>query len=163
LFSIHDRKASRFDDVTSIGVPTNAVFSRDGRWVAYQAGETGIGEAITYVQPFPPTGEKFEIGGRGGGPAWSRDGRELFLVPAPGQFRAVSVRTTPTFGVMSSVSIPRKFGLAPSGSPRPYDVLPDGRFVAVDLVTQAGDQRSLQLQVVLNWFEELKTNVPAGR
>ncbi len=35
-FSTSSRKASRFSDVTSFGVQTDAVFSPDGRWVAYQ-------------------------------------------------------------------------------------------------------------------------------
>ena len=161
-FSIRDRNASRFADVTSTGVPTNAVFSPDGRLVAYQAGETGTAEATTYVQPFPPTGAKFEIA-RGGRPMWSRDGKELFFVPAPSQFMAVSVWTDPAFGFTAPVSIPRRFGLAPPGSPRPYDILPDGRFVAIDAANQAGDPRSAQIQVVLNWFEELERKLPVAK
>jgi serine/threonine-protein kinase len=161
-FSIPDRKASRFGDVTSTGVPTNAVFSPDGRWVAYQVGELGTGEATTYVQPFPPTGTKFEIA-RGGRPLWSHDGKELFFVPAPSQFMAVGVRRTPTFVSTPPVSVPRRFGLAPPTSPRPYDILPDGRFVAVDVANQAGDLRSEQIQVVVNWFEELKRKVPVAK
>jgi Tol biopolymer transport system component len=161
-FSIRDRKASRFGDVTSTGVPTNAVFSPDGRWVAYQVGQTGTGEATTYVQPYPPTGDKREIA-RGGRPMWSRNGQELFFVPAPSQFMAVSVRTGPTLGFSAPVSIPRRFGLAPPASPRPFDILPDGRLVAVDAANQPGDQRSAQIQVVLNWFEELKAKVPVPK
>ena len=158
-FSVRDRKASRFADVTSLGVPTNATFSPDGRWVAYQAGETGSGEARTYVQPFPPTGAKYEIA-RGGRPMWSRDGTELFFVPAPSVFRAVSVRTEPAFAVTSPVNVPRRFGLAPPANPRPYDILPDGRFVAIDAAVQSGDQQIAPIQVVVNWFEEVKRKVP---
>jgi hypothetical protein len=130
--------------------------------VAYQVGESGTGEATTYVQPFPPTGAKFEIG-RGGRPLWSGDGKELFFVPAPSQFVVVSVRTKPAFGFTPPAAIPRRFGLAPPASPRPYDIMPDGRFVAVDAVNVAGEQRAPQMQVVLNWFEELKLKVPLGK
>ena len=161
-FSLRDRKASRFGDVTSKGVPTDAVFSPDGRWVAYQVGETGAAEATTYVQPFPANGTQFEIG-RGGRPLWARDGKQLFFVPAPSQFTVVSVRTDPTFAISNAVNIPRRFGLAAPANPRPYDVLPDGRIVAVDAANQAGDQTSPQLQVVLNWFEELKRRVPVSK
>jgi Tol biopolymer transport system component len=157
-FSMRDRKASRFDEVTSVAFPTDAAFSPDGRWVAYQAGDAGTGEATTYVQPFPPTGAKFEIG-RGGRPAWSRDGREIFYIPAPSQFMVVSVTTQPAFSVTEPVPVPRRFGLSPPASPRSYDLLPDGRFVAVGLADQ--EQRaSEQLDVVLNWFQELKSRVP---
>ena len=162
-YSVRDRQASRFDDVTSAVFPTDAVFSPDGRWVAYQAGDQigGTGEATTYVQPFPPTGAKYEIG-RGGRPMWSRDGKELFFVPAPSQFMVVSVQTDPVFSFTSPVPVPRRFGLAPPMSPRPYDILPDGRFVVVDTVN-TGDQRSAQVNVVLNWFEELKARLPPAR
>jgi len=41
-----------------------------------------------------------------------------------------------------------------------YDISPDGqRF----LVIQGGEANLTQLNVVLNWFEELKRRVPAGR
>ena len=159
VFSMRDRQASRFASVTSFGVPTDATFSPDGRWVAYQVGQAGSGEATTYVQPFPPTGSQYEIA-RGGRPMWSPDGKELFFVPAPSQFRAVSVRTEPAFGFTPPVSVIRRFGLAPPASPRPYDILPDGRFVAVDATVSAGDQRLAPVQVVVNWFEELKAKLP---
>lgn len=162
IFSVRDRKASRFADVTSAAFPTDAVFSPDGRWVAYQTGDVGTGEATTYVQPFPPTGDKHEIG-RGGRPMWSPDGRELFFVPAPGLFMAVSVRTDPVFGFTPPAPVPRRFGLAPPGNPRPYDILPDGRIVWVDAANLLADQQSPQLQVVLNWFEELRAKLPAAR
>jgi serine/threonine-protein kinase len=161
-FSIRDRKPSPFGSVISRGTPTNAAFSPDGRWIAYQSGESGSGEAILFVQPFPPTGDKFEIA-RGGRAMWSPDGKELFFVPAPGQFRAVSVRTTPTFAVTGAANLPRRFGLAPPANPRPYDVLPDGRFVAVDVANEISAARAPQIQVVLNWFEDLKTKAPIPR
>ena len=65
-FSLRDRKASRFSDVASRAFPTNAVFSPDGRWVAYQAGDQPLGEATTYIEPYPANGAKHEIA-RGGG------------------------------------------------------------------------------------------------
>ena len=154
-FSVRDRKASRFSDVASPAFPTNAVFSPDGRWVAYQAGDQTLGEATTYIEPFPATGAKYEIA-RGGRPMYSRDGKELFFVPAPGRFMVVSVRTEPEFVVTSPAAVPRRFGLAPPMNPRPYDILPDGRFVAVNAVTSEGDQRPGQIHVVLNWFQELR-------
>jgi Tol biopolymer transport system component len=159
-FSMRNRKAARFADVTSTSVPTNAIFHPEGTWVAYQSGDSvAAAEAITYVQPFPPTGEKYEIA-RGGRPLWSADGKELFFVPAPSQFAAVSVRTEPAFAFTPPVAIPRRFGLAPPANPRPYDIMPDGRFVIVDATDAMGEQRTSQIEVVLNWHEELKRLVP---
>ena len=42
-FSLRDRKATPFGDVKGSSLPTNAMFSPDGRWVAYQIGERGSG------------------------------------------------------------------------------------------------------------------------
>jgi WD40 repeat protein len=161
-FSMQDRKSIRFGDVTSTTFPTDAVFSPDGRWVAYQVGAPGQGEGTTYVQPFPfPTiGTKYEIA-RGGRPLWSRDGSELFYIPAPGQLVAVTVKTQPTFSFTNPVAVPRGFGIADPSNPRPYDILPDGRIVGVRAVGQApGASESAEIQVVLNWFTELQQRVP---
>ena len=157
VFSMRDRKAVPFSDVKSLVFPTDAVFSPDGNWVAYQAGSTAAGDATTFVEPFPPNGSKYQIA-RGGRPAWSRDGRELFFVPAPAQFQVVTVTTRPAFSFTPSVRLPRTFGVADPANPRPYDILPDGRFIglAPSTQTQNGASELGQLRVVVNWFEELK-------
>jgi Tol biopolymer transport system component len=161
--SPRDRKPSRFDDVISVNVPTDAVFSPDGHWIAYQVGErSGFGDATLYVRPFPPTRTKYEIV-HGGRPAWAPDGRELFFVPAPTQFVAVSVQTHPAFAFTNPIKVPRRFGLASPGSPRPYDILPDHRFVTVGVAGQTGELESPHIQVVVNWFEELKRKQPASK
>jgi len=161
-FSVRDRKALPFADVSSTAFPTDAVFSPDGRWVAYQTGQAGSGEPTTFVQPYPPTGAKFQIA-RGGRPLWSPDGSQLFFIPGPSRFMAVSVSTRPVFAVTDPVAVPRRFELSPPASPRPYDMLPDGRVVGVAPADQAGGRVSKEFRVVLNWFEELKTKVPVKK
>jgi hypothetical protein len=160
--SARDRKAIPFDDVRSTVLPTDAVFSPDGRWVAYQTGEPGEGEGTTYVQTYPPSGTKHQIA-RGGRPLWSRDGTELFYVPSASQFMAVTVRTQPSFTVTNPVPVPRRFGIADPGSPRPFDITPRGQIVGVGTPgqSQGGSPEPARIQVVLNWFEELKARVPA--
>ena len=159
VYSLADRRATRFSDVLSLAAPTNAVFRRDGRWIAYQIGAVGVAEAITYVEPYPANRTKHEVG-RGGRALWSPDGRELFFIPAPGEFKVVTVQTEPTVEFTPPTPLVRRFGLAPPGSPRPYDVLPDGRFVGLEVVNASGESRTQQIKVVLNWFEELKARVP---
>ncbi len=161
MYSLRDRKATPFSDVNGSSLPTNAMFSPDGRWVAYQLKEPGsIGtEGVTYVQPFPPTGEKHQIA-QGGRPMWSRDGKELFFVPAPGRFMAATVRTAPSFTVTAAVAVSRGLGEATPSTPRTFDIMPDGRFVVVGTQGQNQTGGVTQIHVVLNWFEDLKARVP---
>jgi len=84
-------------------------------------------------------------------------------VPGPGQFRSVTIRTQPTFGVSNPVDVPRRFPLAGPASPRPYDTLPDGTFVTVGAAAGGGYQGPLPIEVVVNWFEELKRKKPASK
>ena len=58
-----------------------AVFSPDGKWIAYESRESGIIDV--YVRAFsaqpPVLGGKVQISaGWGGWPRWSSDGREIF-------------------------------------------------------------------------------------
>jgi serine/threonine-protein kinase len=159
-FSLKQRTATPFGDVKDSAIPADAMFSPDGRWVAYQTRPSGMGEGDTYVQPFPPTGAKYLIA-PGGRPLWSRDGKELFFVPAPGVFMAVTINTQPTFTFTNPVSLPRGFGVAIPSSPRTFDILPDGRFIGVAPPGQSpSGSSSAQIHVVIGWFDELKRRVP---
>ncbi len=65
-------------------------FSSDRRWVSYVSNETGMNEV--FVQPFPPTGGKWQVSNGGGlSPRWRADGRELFYLTPQGEMRVVSV------------------------------------------------------------------------
>lgn len=165
-YSFKDRKATPFGGVKDSTLPTDAMFSpNDGRWVAYQMGRPGVTEGSTYVQPFPPDGTRHLIAQEGGRPLWSRDGKQLFFVPAPLQFSVVDVRTSPGFTVTSPVALPRGFGSAAPYTPRTFDIMPDGRLVAVVNAGPIQDGTPAQAQVqeirvVLNWFEELRSKLP---
>lgn len=170
MLSIQDKKAAPFAGVQSTGGShTAAMFSPDGRWVAYTSNETGSGgDNNVYVQPFPATGTKYQIskaGENGHHPLWSPDGKELFYVPQVGRFVAVTVTTQPSFAVTNPVSVPRAFPTANPVTPRTFDITPGGKFVGVVTAgqAQAGAPQSAQVQVVLNWFEELKARAPAGK
>ena len=58
VLSLPDKKVAPFDAVQSEW-PTGAVFSPDGRWVAYATSNATDGQATVYVQPFPSS--SFEI------------------------------------------------------------------------------------------------------
>jgi Tol biopolymer transport system component len=163
--SVPDKKAEPFNQMKSV-FPFNAVFSPDGRWVAYASYPTSVAidnpNANTgiFVEPFPSTGAKSRIWSRGLHPLWSPDGKELFYVS--GELFVVTVTTARGFEFSSPVQVPRSFQLSGPSSPRAYDIMPDGqRFVGIVSSGQGQTGTSAQIQVVLNWFEELKRQVPA--
>jgi len=77
---------------------------------------------------------------------------------------AVSVTTRPTFTIGNPVQVPRVFVERGPELERNNDITLDGkRFVGVVPAGQnaaAGAFATPQIQVVLNWFEELKARVP---
>jgi Tol biopolymer transport system component len=160
--SLEDRNASRFSDVQSATATTSASFSHDGRWVAYTSIDDAAASAIL-VQPFPPTGAKFRIAA-GVHPLWSRDDKELsYVVRAGGGLDSVSISTKPIVTVGNPVHItPVSTGSSSTG-PRNYDrTSDDARFVLFTPggLRLGGTASSQHIQVVLNWFDELKARVP---
>jgi len=160
-YSARDRKTAAFGAVRS-AVPSDAVFSPDGKWVAYSAGDTA--STTVYVQPFPATGAMFQLIRRGGQPhhaLWSPDGKGLIVNPRPDSLDFVRVTTQPAFAFGAAVSAPKGFITGPPSARRAYDIAPDGRIVG--LIVPGEPQGSVltnQINVVLNWFEELKARAP---
>ena len=161
-FSLQDRTASPFGAVQSSAV-IGAVFSPNGRWVAYTS--TDQNPTTISVQPFPATGVKYQlVASQGDSPhmvVWSPDGKELFYDPRAGGFEAVGVTTQPTFAFGNPVAVPHPFQLGPGSARRSYDIMPSGKFVGL---LPAGQKEFLaplapQIEVVLNWTEELKARV----
>ena len=93
---------------------------------------------------------------------WARNGRELFYYSGS-KLMSVAIATHPTF-VASS---PRFLF---EGRPTPiaalvtslYDVAPDGQRFIMPKGT-GPESGSTQMQVVLDWMEELKRQVPTGK
>ena len=137
---------------------TAAVFAPNGRWLAYVSNESGRNEI--FVQPFPGPGGKWQISTGGGTePVWSRNGLELFYRNG-NQMMAVEIATEPNFspGTPKMLFEGGNFQAAVMSRAH-YDVTPDGqRFVMLQQV--APDSAPTQINVVLNWFEELKQRVP---
>lgn len=136
-------------------------FSPDGHWLAYVSDESGRYEV--YVQPYPGPGGKWQISTDGGTePAWNPNGRELFY-RSGNKMMAVDVATEPSLSA-GKPSVLFEGPYQPSPFPNAnYDVTADGqRFLMVKPV-KSKDAAPTQIIVVLDWFEELKQKVPAGK
>ncbi len=135
-----------------------ASFSPDGRLITYTSDEQGQYEV--YVQPYPQTGERWQISTEGGEePVWSRSSHELFYRNGS-KWMAVSYSTNPKFSAeLPKLLFEGDYLNVPGPS---YDVSPDGRRFLL-LKSSEEPSRQTQLNVVTNWFEELKRKAPRGK
>lgn len=170
ILALDDKKTSPFGDVRS-PQPINAVFSPDGKWVAYTV-RAPTGQI--YVQPFPATGVPYQVtkvtDTSAHHPFWSRNGSELYYVPGPGQFAYISVTTRPTFAFKDPAQLSRGPNGFIEGGPtnrRQTDATSDGRVVTIvagnPMTAQeasGADSQAARFHVVLNWLEELKARAP---
>jgi Tol biopolymer transport system component len=160
VLQISDHKAQPF-----IRTPSNESapqFSPDGRWLAYVSDETGRSEI--YVQPFPGRGGKSRISTEGGTePVWNRNGRELFY-RSDDRMMAVDIPTQSSF----AAGKPRMLFMGPylpttnQGKFPNYDVSLDGQHFLMLKPSEEAQAAPTQINVVLNWFQELKQKVPVG-
>ena len=157
IFNLRDHKSqpllhTQFNE-------TAPEFSPDGHWLAYASDESGRYEI--YVQPYPGLGSKWQISTEGGTePRWARDG-EIFYRNGD-KMMAVQTTLTPSF----SAGKPQRLfegHYVPTLATKPnYDVTPDGkRFLMIK--PNELDTSVTQINVVENWFEELKQKVPTGK
>jgi serine/threonine-protein kinase len=166
--SVADKRATPVAGVEGRD-PPEAVFSPDGRWVAYSVNKAAGGvpspDRGIFVQPFPATGATYQV------PktlldfhaAWGPSGRELFYVPTITATEPVAVSVqiagSPTFGTPTPLKGVPEPGIS-SGNHRGYDVLPDGRFITLLPADSGPAGVRPELRVIINWTDELKRLVP---
>ncbi|MBI4479946.1 MAG: PD40 domain-containing protein [Acidobacteria bacterium] len=135
--------------------------SPDGHWLAYLSDESGRFEV--YVRPFPSSSGKWQISTEGGvEPLWARDGQELYYRSGD-KVMAVEITMQPSFQagtprLLFEGSYTRRGAIRETN----FDVWPDGqRFLMLKPTEQ--ETAPTQINVVLNWFEELKRKVPTAQ
>ena len=125
---------------------SSAVFSPDGRWIAYQSTDSAVGQDV-YVQSFPGGGRRYAVSvGGGSTPRWNNTGTELFYVSPDSQLMSVAVTRSDsglTIGRPGALFASRAFQRNPD-----YDVAPDGRFI---LKVPSRDQYDISVAVIVNW------------
>jgi len=139
-----------------------AKFSPDGRWLTYYSDESGQYEV--YLRPFSGAEGKWQVSTDGGTePLWSKDGQEL-IYRKEDKLLAVQLQTDPFRAEKPRVLFDGPYIQTDVTSPwsaSTYDVFPDGqRFVMINKgADEAGRTR---INVVLNWFDELKRKISTG-
>lgn len=138
-----------------------AAFSPDGKWLAYASNESGRYEV--YVRPYPRTpgvGRLVSVGG-GDGPVWAPDGSTLYYQGTSGDLMAVSTTLAPVFSAGRPRPLFRFAGIyRMSGTAVAYDIHPDGTHFIMVSEPDVPLAPSRQINIVLNWFEELKRLAP---
>jgi Tol biopolymer transport system component/predicted Ser/Thr protein kinase len=134
----------------------HAVLSPDGRWTAFDSGESGQREV--YVQALPDGAKRQVSVGGGRMPVWNRNGSELFYAARDGMLKSVAVRLAsgrleiaepqPLFLLRLGVSGEIQF------QRHPYDVSQDGQRFLV--IRRAPDTEADGAVVVTNWTAVLR-------
>jgi eukaryotic-like serine/threonine-protein kinase len=159
VLRLSDRKAQPF-----LRTPFNESvpqFSPDAHWLAYVSDESGRWEI--YVQPYPGPGGKWQISTDGGmEPVWNPNGRELFYRSGD-EMMAVDITTQPSFNAgKPRILFEGRYEHTPATGPN-YDISPDGQRFLMLKPNEQEVAAPTQINVVLNWFEELKRRVPTEK
>jgi len=137
-------------------------FSPDGRWLAYHSTESGSYEV--YVRPFPGPGGKWQISTGGGViPTWSRNRKELFYRTLDNK---IMMLTYTASGDSFHADKPQLWApgqFTDRGINFNFDLHPDGKRFAVLKGPGTEAPAVNKVNLVLNWFEELKRSVPTGK
>jgi serine/threonine protein kinase len=128
-----------------------AVFSPDGRWVAFESDESGRYEV--YIATFPNSGGKRQVSLAGGSSAhWRADGKEMYYIAPGGRLMAADVDTR---GSELEIDAVRPlFGPVPFGNGYQYAVSGDGQHFLAIMPNEQSTPEPLTL--VQNWPAGLK-------
>ncbi|MCB0833347.1 MAG: protein kinase [Bacteroidetes bacterium] len=128
----------------------DAVFSPDGRWVAYTSDESGQEEV--YVRPFPGPGGKWQVSTDGGKlPRWPRYGKELYYFSRNTIMAATLIPEATSIKVSSIRPV---FKIRPITTGTIYDITSDGKQFVIN--TRIDPTDTSPITMVLNWSEELR-------
>jgi Tol biopolymer transport system component len=120
---------------------TEARFSPDARWIAFQSNESGANEV--YVQPFPGPGGKWKVSVAGGlAPRWRGDGREIYYLTPEGKVMAIPISLAPSFQPGPPVVL---FSKRNAG----WDAAADGQRFLINSLPE--DTGSPPLTMLINW------------
>jgi len=136
------------------GPALNPSLSPDGRFVAFET-DDGNGDFAVYVMEVATGRLQMISAGVGLNPVWSRTGDEIFFW-SDADMRSVRVVSADRLEFTTPVTL-----FTRPAHRNEFDVTGDGkRLLHVVPDREAGSTSQVQIQVVLNWFDELKSRVP---
>jgi Tol biopolymer transport system component len=142
----------------------NGIVSPDGRWLAYEANDTGAFEI--YVRPYPNVNSGLSQVTTGGGmqPLWAHSGRELFYRAPDGALMSVAVAGGPTWTAATPTKLLEGGYWAGTGAQlaiRPFDIARnDQRFLMIKAGGSDATGAGRHFEVVQHFDEELRRLVP---
>jgi serine/threonine-protein kinase len=142
----------------------NGIVSPDGRWLAYEANDSGAFEI--YIRPFPDVSRgHWQVSTNGGTqPLWARSGRELFYFAPDGALMRVEVADGPAWAAGAPTKLLEgRYVVSTGGNiPRNYDIAPDGqRFLMLKPAESEVNSAPPQIVIIQHFDEELKRLVPS--
>jgi eukaryotic-like serine/threonine-protein kinase len=173
--AIHDEHPDTGSDIAMLDVGSGRVtpflnspfneeypeFSPDAHWIAYTSDESNRRDV--YVRPFPGPGMKCLVSSGGGSePLWARNVKQLFYRQG-NQMWVVDFRTDGGFAATKPRLLFEKPGYAHTFPLRTYDLSFDGQRFLMVKVEQRKPTPATEMILALNWFEELKRLIPAGK
>jgi hypothetical protein len=135
-----------------------AQFSPDGKWVAFSSNESGHFQV--FVRAFEGPDRKWLMCQSGKYPRWNRNGKELFYRDR-NKMMSVAVSFGPDGPILSAprVLFAQRYLYGLGQTTANYDVSADGQaFLMVK-----DQSSSSRLNIVLNWFDELRRLAPVKR
>jgi serine/threonine-protein kinase len=140
--------------LNSPAAESEAMFSPDGRWIAYVSNESGRNEI--FVRPFPGPGGKWQISTGGGNyPAWSRTRHELFYRSLDSRIWVASYTVE---GGSFKTDKPRVWSerVTNGRRQRPLALHPDGERFAVALPDLENEAKLDKVVFVFDFASELR-------
>lgn len=136
-----------------------AVFSPDGRWVAYAATyqSTESVRSEIFVQSFPETGAQFQISNGGGDlPVWRRDGKEILYVTPDSKIMSVPIEAGSAFkaGIPQTMFQMSLRDFTTAGSRTQLGIAVEGQKILVN--ARKDESAKTPIIIVANWNAELK-------